>query len=56
MSSFLEEVRAELSALHRQAFEKTWDDVVEPALKQSFKNGLETAKKEAGSNATQKKE
>jgi len=56
MSSFLEEVRAELEAHHKEAFQKAWDDVVEPALKQSFKNGLETAKKEAGGNATQKKE
>ena len=42
MSSFLGEVRKDYEDLIRDAAEKTWKEVVEPALKKSFKNGVLT--------------
>jgi hypothetical protein len=42
--SYLATVKDELEELFGEAFEAAWRDVVEPALKQSYKNGLETGR------------
>lgn len=42
--SYLDEIKAKLEQSRREAFEKDWAEIIEPAIKQSFKNGLETGR------------
>lgn len=42
--SYLDEIKAKLEASRKEAFEKDWAELIEPAIKQSFKNGLETGR------------
>jgi len=42
--SYLAIVKDDLEELFGEAFEATWRDIIEPALKQSYKNGLETGR------------
>ena len=42
MSSYLADVKSELEQLFSEAFQTAWKEVVEPALKQSYRNGLES--------------
>lgn len=42
--SYLDDIKAKLEASRKEAFEKDWAEIIEPAIKQSFKNGLETGR------------
>lgn len=42
--SYLMDVKSQLKAVFDEAFEYAWRDVVEPALKQSYKNGFAAGK------------
>ena len=44
MASYLAEVKSDLEQLFHEAFEAAWKDVVEPALKQSYRNGVKAGK------------
>ena len=45
MSSYLSDVKSKLEDVFIQSFEQAWKDVVEPALKESYKNGVEAGRK-----------
>lgn len=45
MASYLAEVKDDVKGILDEAFEALWKDVIEPALKQSYKNGLADGKK-----------
>lgn len=47
--SYLADVKSEIEDIFLEAFEKTWKEAVEPALKQSYKNGVK-----AGAEGTEK--
>jgi hypothetical protein len=42
--SYLDDIKAKLEASRLEAFAKDWAELIEPAIKQSFKNGLETGR------------
>lgn len=42
--SYLADVKSQLEDLFKEAFDHAWQDVVEPALKQSYRNGFEAGK------------
>lgn len=44
MASYLAGVKIDLEQLFREAFETAWKDVVEPALKESYRNGVKAGK------------
>ena len=45
MSSYLSDVKSRLEDVFIQSFDQAWKDVVEPALKESYKNGVEAGRK-----------
>jgi len=44
MASYLAGVKSDLEQLFGEAFDAAWRDVVEPALKQSYRNGVKAGK------------
>lgn len=44
MASYLAGVKSDLDQLFHEAFEAAWKDVVEPALKQSYRNGVKAGR------------
>jgi len=38
--SYLADVKSELQGLFEEAFDHAWKEIIEPALKTSYKNGL----------------
>jgi hypothetical protein len=45
MGSYLSEVKQRLEETFIDAFDRAWKEVVEPALKESYANGLQAARK-----------
>jgi hypothetical protein len=45
MGSYLSEVKQRLEETFIDAFDRAWKEVVEPALKESYTNGLEAGRK-----------
>ena len=45
MGSYLSEVKQRLEETFIDAFDRAWKEVVEPALKDSYANGLEAGRK-----------
>lgn len=43
--SYLSDVKSRLEDVFIQSFDQAWKDVVEPALKESYKNGVEAGRK-----------
>ena len=46
--TYLKGVKASLENAFIESFERTWKEVVEPALKESFKNGVNEGRKVGG--------
>jgi len=46
--SYLADVKSQLKGVFDEAFDYAWKDVIEPALKQSYKNGVEAGRAEQG--------
>jgi hypothetical protein len=44
VASYLAGVKQNLKALFDEAFESAWREIVEPALKESFRNGVESGR------------
>lgn len=45
MGSYLAEIKQRLEETFIDAFDRAWQEVVEPALKESYANGLEAGRK-----------
>ncbi len=48
--SYLADVKSELKGLFDEAFQHAWEEIVEPALKQSYKNGVADGRAGKGEN------
>jgi hypothetical protein len=42
--SYLAEIKSDLKGLFDEAFDHAWKEIVEPALKQSYRNGVADAR------------
>jgi len=47
--SYLAEIKTDLKGLFDEAFDHAWREIVEPALKQSYKNGVADGRAGKGS-------
>ena len=47
MASYLSQVKNDVKEVFDAAFEELWSEILEPALKQSYSNGLAEGKKKA---------
>jgi len=48
--SYLSGVKSDLKGLFDEAFDHAWQEIVEPALKQSYKNGVADGRAGKGEN------
>jgi hypothetical protein len=51
MAAYLTEKKEALEQMHIELFERAWKEIVEPALKESYANGLEAGRKGEGAQA-----
>ena len=51
--SYLAGVKTQLKGVFDEAFDYAWKDIVEPALKESYKNGVEAGRAERGEKPTE---